>query len=103
MAITFPQALDTFVNPHSNSHLNDAGVVHSVQHSDANDAISALQRKIGTDGSIDPSSIDYKIRQLTIATGSGPVISTDTGNQIVMGTDGGLYVITSQQLASAQW
>jgi hypothetical protein len=103
VTIQFPNALDTFVNPHSNSHLNDAGVIHSVQHSDANDAIAALQRKIGTNGSIDPSSLDYKIRQLAIATGNAPVISTDSGNQIVMGTDGGLYVITSQQLASAQW
>lgn len=102
MAITFPVALDEFNNPAPSSNLNDVGVVHSEQHSNANDAIEALEKKIGVDGSPDPSSIDYKLRALALATGSGPVISADSENQLLLGTDGGIY-IGEPQFASAAW
>jgi hypothetical protein len=102
MPILYPLELDEFNNPAPNSNLNDIGVVHSEQHSNANDAIEALQRKVGITGSPDPSTIDYKIRALMLATGSGPVISTDPENQLVLGTDGGIYM-ANPQLASANW
>ena len=102
MAITYPVSLDVFNNPAPSSNLNDVGVVHSEQHSNANDAIEALEKKIGIDGSPDPASIDYKLRALALATGSGPVISTDPLNQISLGSDGGMYM-TNPQLSSVNW
>jgi hypothetical protein len=62
MAINYPNSLDSFVNPTSTNGLSSPS--HSEQHADANDAIEALQAKIGIDGSEDTASIDYKISTL---------------------------------------
>jgi hypothetical protein len=47
MAITFPTTLDALTNPTSTDNLNTAGVLHDVQHSDLNDAIEAIEAKLG--------------------------------------------------------
>ena len=62
----FPEGLDNFTNPKSNDSMET--VSHSSQHSNANDAIEALQKKVGIDNSDDINSIDYKIKKLTIKT-----------------------------------
>lgn len=49
MAINFPTSLDTLTNPTSTDTLDSPS--HSQQHSDANDAIEALQVKVGIDAS----------------------------------------------------
>lgn len=60
MATNFPSGLDSLVNP---SPTDDVSVVsHSDQHSNANDAIEALEAKVGIDGSGDTSSIDYLLK-----------------------------------------
>lgn len=59
MAITFPTTLDTLANPSSTDNLNNPS--HSGQHSDANDALEALEAKVGTDSSAVSSSLDYKV------------------------------------------
>ncbi len=61
MAILYPTALDTFTNPTEHDNTNSATVPHWDQHADANDAIEALQAKVGIDGSADTDSLDYKI------------------------------------------
>lgn len=43
MPIVFPANLDAFTNPSAANNLNTAGVLHDVQHSDANDAIEAIE------------------------------------------------------------
>lgn len=45
MAINFPTSLDAFTNPTSGNTLDSPS--HSQQHSDANDAIEALETKVG--------------------------------------------------------
>lgn len=60
----FPTTLDQFNNPTSSTKTNAAGFDHAEQHTNANDAIEALQAKIGIDQSNDVDSIDYKIRRL---------------------------------------
>lgn len=62
MSITFPTSLDTLVNPVGADALANAtpALQHHVQHDNANDAIEALETKIGVDGSADTSSLDYK-------------------------------------------
>ena len=60
----FPVSLDQFNNPTSSTKTNAPGFDHAEQHTNANDAIEALQRKIGIDESPDEDSIDFKIRRL---------------------------------------
>jgi hypothetical protein len=55
----FPTGLDSLTNPISSNTL--ASPDHAAQHSDENDAIEALQAKVGIDSSAVTSSIDYKI------------------------------------------
>lgn len=59
MSTNYPTSKDTLVNPTSNDTL--ASVSHSGQHSNANDAIEALEDKVGVNSSSDSSSIDYKL------------------------------------------
>jgi len=48
MAINFPSSLDALTNPTSGNNLNSPD--HAGQHSDANDAIEALEAKVGITG-----------------------------------------------------
>jgi hypothetical protein len=52
MATSYPGGLDAFSNPAGTDELNNAdpALRHSLQHSNANDAIEALQTKVGVDG-----------------------------------------------------
>lgn len=62
MAVNFPTSLDNFTNPSFNSSV--ANPSHAQQHADANDAIEALEAKVGVTGSSVTTSHDYKISQL---------------------------------------
>jgi len=64
MASNFPSSLDTFTNPSSTDAMDSVSVPHATQHSDLNDAVEALQAKVGADSSGVASSHDYKIAQL---------------------------------------
>jgi hypothetical protein len=59
--INFPTGLDTLTNPQSTDKLDSVTVPHHEQHSNANDAIEALQVKVGINGSADTNSLDYKV------------------------------------------
>jgi hypothetical protein len=62
--VNFPAALDDFTNPDANDALGITGPKkHSTQHAQANDAIEALEAKVGIDGSADTTSLDYKAAQ----------------------------------------
>lgn len=63
MATNFPTNLDTLTNPTSNDKENV--VSHSSQHANANDAIEALQAKVGADSSAVQTSHDYKLSGVT--------------------------------------
>jgi hypothetical protein len=62
-AVSYPTSLDTFTNPSSGDTTNSPS--HSTQHSDANDAIEALQAKVGADSSAVTTSHDYKLSGVT--------------------------------------
>jgi len=63
MATTsFPTDIDTFVNPQSTDSVQL--VSHADQHSKANDAIRALQVKLGKDGSQDVTSVENRLTTL---------------------------------------
>ena len=84
MAINFPESLDTLTNPNSTDGLSNPS--HSEQHRNANDAIEALQTKVGIDGSEDTNSLDYKIADI-ISQLSGLGNNTDT-IQTLLGLEG---------------
>jgi len=59
VATNFPTSLDALTNPTSASSLTSPD--HAGQHADANDAIEALQAKVGVNSSAVTSSLDYKV------------------------------------------
>lgn len=63
MAINFPTSLDTLTNPASNNTLDSPS--HSGQHSDVNDAVEALEAKVGANSSAVNTSHDYKLSGVT--------------------------------------
>lgn len=60
MATGFPTSLDALTNPTSGQALNSPS--HSSQHTNSNDAIEALQAKVGVTNSAVTTSLDYKMR-----------------------------------------
>lgn len=91
MSTLFPTSLDALINPTPSDTVSAVG--HSSQHANANDAIEALQSKVGVDNSAVTTSLDYKLGEvvsgdkavgksatqtLTNKTLTAPVISTIT-------------------------
>jgi hypothetical protein len=77
MATNFPSSLDAFSNPDSTTLLNaPAPLTHSLQHSNANDAIEALEAKVGVDSSAVTTSHDYLLRANGIQTCTSSVRGT---------------------------
>ena len=62
MATNFPNNIDALTNPNSTDPLSNPS--HSQQHINANDAIEALQTKVGVNGSNDINSLDYKVTDI---------------------------------------
>jgi hypothetical protein len=62
MATNFPADLDVLVNPQPTDSV--LAVPHSKQHADANDAIEALETKVGKTNDTNPNSLDFKVRTL---------------------------------------
>lgn len=82
--INYPTSLDTLSNPVGTDKVNNANaaLVHSTQHSNANDAIEALEAKVGIDGSAVTTSHDYKLSSVT---STAKAVST-AGDQSIAGT-----------------
>jgi len=80
MAINFPSSLDQLSNPSGTDSLSNPS--HSQQHSNANDAIEALQTKVGIDNSQDPSSLDYLIRTTAAQTESLGTGGNNSANEV---------------------
>lgn len=59
MPTSFPNAVDAFSNPTGGTLLEQPGLKHSDQHSNANDAIEALETKLGINFSSTQNTIDY--------------------------------------------
>jgi len=68
MATTFPTTIDSFTNitnPTTTTLETDVGGrTHSEFHNDYNDALEALETKVGANGSVDTASHTYKIATL---------------------------------------
>ena len=66
MSTNFPASLDTLENPAATDGLTG----HAAQHANANDAIEALQSKVGVDGSAVASSLDYRVSAIESGKGA---------------------------------
>lgn len=66
MATNFPTAIDNFPNPTSADKLDTVLVLHSTQHSNMNDAIEAIEAKLGVNLSSVENSIDYIVKTLLL-------------------------------------
>lgn len=64
MATNFPNGLDNLISPTAANVLDDPDprLVHTTQHTNANDAINALQEKVGVDLANTQNSLDYICR-----------------------------------------
>ena len=94
MATNFPSSLDSFTNPTAVDTLDSPP--HDTQHADANDAIEALQAKVGVDSSAVATSHDYKIDaletdvtninelQFSYQTASYTLVLSDAGKAVQM-------------------
>jgi len=77
MPTEFPTDLDDYTNPTPQVKVGSevGGRTHSEFHSDNNDAIEAMQAKIGIDGSNDPDSLDAKT--------ADPLVNREDGSLLV--------------------
>ena len=64
MAINFPTSLDALTNPVAGDATNSVTVPHATQHANANDAIEALEARVGITGSAVTSSLTYRTATL---------------------------------------
>lgn len=93
MATNYPTGLDTFVNPTPTS--DTATVSHSSQHTNINDAVLALENKVGITGSAVNTTVDYKLANVTggdRAVGASQTVSLlnktlSTATKILIGSD----------------
>jgi len=114
MSTTFPTTKDTYVNPTPNSPRDNPSLAGQI--TDKNDAILALETKVGVNSSTDHNSHDYKLsgvissdkavsltgsealtnKNLTAGTNTFPTLNQDT-----TGVAGGLKSATTSVIVSA--
>ena len=98
MASSFPTSLDAFTNPSSTDAMDSVSVPHATQHSDLNDAVEALEAKVGADSSAVTSSHDYKIAQLEAGATGGKILqvvsTTKTDTQTASLAAGAFATVT---------
>jgi hypothetical protein len=84
MATNFPADLDVLVNPQPTDSV--LAVPHAKQHADANDAIEALEVKVGKTNDTNPNSLDFKVRTLETNILDAEEVEDLVGDLITTGT-----------------
>lgn len=114
MATTFPTTLDNFTNPSSTDPMNSATVPHATQHANLNDAVEALEAKVGVNGSAVTSSLEYRVTTLenaeipdTIIDAKGDLIvgsAADTATRLPVGVSNGMVLaVNSATSTGLEW
>lgn len=111
MATNFPTGLDSLTNPAAGDTL--ANPSHSDQHANANDAIEALEAKVGVNSSAVTTSLDYKVSQLetnsissSLVDAKGDLIvatADNTVSRLAVGTNGYGLVADSAEASGLKW
>ena len=97
MATNFPTSLDTFINPTATDKVSV--VSHSGQHTNINDAVTALEVKVGINGSLVQTTHDYKLSE--VISGDKAVGLTATQTLENKTIDGGDNTLTNIDLATS--
>lgn len=84
MAISYPAGLDNFTNPTGADTL--ATTPHSTHHANLNDAVEALETRVGITGSVDATSLTKRIAVLEAA-GSPPAWAPADSNLLAWSAD----------------
>jgi hypothetical protein len=99
---SFPSGLDNFTNPAGTSLLTNPD--HAGQHTDLNDAVEALEAKVGVDGSLVTTSLDYKFTNdvvlKTLVDAKGDLITataSDTPARLAVGSDDEVLMARSSE------
>jgi len=90
MATNFPTSLDALTNPQGTDSV--AAVPHAAQHANANDAIEALEAKVGANNSAVTTSLDYRIRTLESASVDTEAIQDIVGGMVTGNTETNIVV-----------
>ena len=65
MTTDYPIGLDGFINPSGSNYLDGPpGTTHADLHTNENDAIRAIQARVGVTGSTVPTSMDYELHNV---------------------------------------
>lgn len=80
MATSYPTSKDNLTNPAATESMEG----HADLHGNVNDAIEAIENKLGVNGSTDVNSIDYKVSQLET---SLSVLDAENASEL-LGLDG---------------
>lgn len=95
----YPTSLDNFTNPTTTSSLDSPS--HSLQHSDANDAIEALETKVGIGSSPAGSATSGHV---LVASAGGTTAWTTVGTAGINATGGSAgYVLSSVDGTATTW
>jgi len=77
MATSFPSSLDSFTNPSASDALDSVSVPHADQHANLNDAMEAVQAKLGVGaGTIGDTSTTYT--PTWTSSGTAPTLGNST-------------------------
>ena len=102
--VDFPTDLDSFTNPTGTDYLD--GPDHPTQHTDENDAIEALEVKVGKDSSTDNTSHDYKLSgvadgdKAVSKTGTETLTNKTLTSPTCTGTDSGTETLNNKTLGA---
>lgn len=121
MSTNFPTSLDTLTNPTSSDKLNSPD--HAAQHASENDAIEALEAKVGVNNSAVTTSLDYIIKNAA-SNGGGHVQTANKGGtgqtsytkgdllvaqsasviaKLAIGVDNQALIVNSSTASGVQW
>ena len=73
------------MNPSGSDALDSVSVPHATQHADLNDAVEALEAKVGVNGSAVTTSLDYKVAQQGLVLVKTQAITSGTGTVTITG------------------
>jgi len=90
MATSFPENLDSLLNPQPTDSV--ALVSHAAQHANANDAIEALEAKVGVNNSSVTTSLDYRVKTLENASVDDEAIQDIVGAMVSSNTETDIVV-----------
>lgn len=105
MAINYPASLDALTNPTAWQPRNTPWIEETTVISNLNDAVKALETKVGITGSSDVASLDYKIWSINPLTTKGDIFvrSTTANSRLPVGSDGQMLVADSTQAIGVKY